>query len=377
MIRLSTTLLVLAFFLSGVSALIYEILWQRQMILSFGASAPAITAILTAIFLGIALGSRAVARLNQPGVNPLWLYAAVEACIGIWGFSVPWLLDVADGIYIDLNHALGPESFWIRPLRFGLAIAVVLPATLCMGATVPVMVRLAAAVSHGIRTTGVAWAYGVNILGAVIGCLLAGFWLIRTIGLFHTREVAVAVNGVVVLISLLLIGLKTNLEVAGGEVETASAQPAATKPAKTVAAQPHPSDLRVPPDMARFGVLYFLAGFVALALEVIWLRFLGIINTNSNTTFSLALAVYLAGMGIGSLLVYPLLRRWLEPRSVFALGSLGTAVTALGTFPMIYKAPNLTQAWILSAASAGTLTLSTIIRTEMLLSLGLMLLPTI
>jgi spermidine synthase len=367
MTRTYPSLLVVAFFLSGASALIYEILWQRQMMLSFGASAPAVTAILTAIFLGIALGSRAAPRLNRISGNPLVLYALVEASIGIWGFSVPWLLHAADVIYININHALGPADFWIKPLRFVLAIGVVLPATLCMGATVPLMVRLAGEISRGERSTGVAWAYGVNILGAVIGCLLAGFLFIRTIGLYHTREAAVAINALVMLLALSLVRLRP--QIAGVRAETGTrAEPAGKAKVR---------EAELPADLTRYAVLYFLAGFVALALEVIWLRFLGIINTNSNTTFSLALAVYLTGMGIGSLLVYPLLRRKLAPRSVFALGNLATAVGALLTFPMLYMAPGLTHDWILQQVSAGTLTLAAIIKTETVLSLGLMLLPTI
>ncbi len=367
MTRTYPSLLVVAFFLSGASALIYEILWQRQMMLSFGASAPAVTAILTAIFLGIALGSRAATWLNRISGNPLLLYALVEASIGTWGFSVPWLLHAADALYIGLNHALGPTDFWIKPLRFVLVIGVVLPATLCMGATVPLMVRLAGEISRGERSTGVAWAYGVNILGAVSGCLVAGFLFIRTIGLYHTREAAVALNGLVMLLALSLIRVRPRQ--AGVRMESA------TRTAPVAKAGIRGAEL--PADLTRFAILYFLAGFVALALEVIWLRFLGIINTNSNTTFSLALAVYLTGMGIGSLLVYPLLRRKLAPRSVFALGNLATAAGALLTFPMIYRAPGLTHSWILKEVSAGTLTLAAIIKTETVLSLGLMLLPTI
>jgi spermidine synthase len=357
--------LILAFFLSGASGLIYEILWQRQMMLAFGASAPAVTAILTAIFLGIALGSRAISLLNRLTDNPLVLYAGIEVSIGIWGYSVPWLMRAADVLYVQANQVVGPEHALIDPLRFVLAIAVVLPATLCMGATIPVMVRLAGEVSPHDRSTGADWAYGLNILGAVSGCLLAGFVLIRTLGLYRSREVAAALNLLVMLLAILLMrprGRHFAARLPGG---------------KSPPVQPLSGAPPLPADLPRFAILYFLAGFVALALEVVWLRFLGIINTNSNTTFTIALAVYLTGMGFGSLLVYPLLRRRLPPRAIFALANLGTAVTSLLCFPVIYRAPDLTRAWILQRAAAGTLGLGHIIMTEATLGLGLMLLPTI
>ena len=83
--RTALLLCALAFFLSGASALTYEILWQRQMFLVFGASAPATTAILTAIFLGIAFGSQLAVPLMRRFPNPLMLYAALEVVMGVWG----------------------------------------------------------------------------------------------------------------------------------------------------------------------------------------------------------------------------------------------------------------------------------------------------
>lgn len=350
MFRLVLLLCAIAFWLSGASALTYEILWQREMFLVFGASAPATTAILTAIFLGIAFGSQFAIPVMRRFRNPLLLYAGLEALLGLWGVLVPSILQLADHLYVASVAAIGEGHPLQFPLRFVLAIIPLLPATLAMGATIPVMIRCISRVT----ASAAAWAYGINILGAVAGCLLTGFLWIRLLGMLDTRLVAAAMNAAAVLVVLGLNRLH----------RTSWDDP----PVKTEAAGQGPRGL---------AAAYFVTGFVALGLEVVWLRFLGIVNTNSSATFTLTLAIYLLGMGSGSLFLYPALKRWLKPGSIFSLANGGTALASLLTFGVLYDAARINQEQIVDASAHDTLTLAGIYQTEARIIASLMLLPTL
>ncbi len=356
------TLATLAIFASGTAALTYEILWQRQLFLMLGASAPATTAILTAIFLGIAFGSLLAVPLLRRSRNTLTLFAMLEAVIGIWGLTVPWMLTLAEQMYHAAALSLGEEHSLLKFVRFALAVIPLLPATLCMGATIPVMVS---AVS-GEQKSGVAWAYGINILGAVAGALATGLLWIRWLGMSNTRFVAVGCN--VAAIAALL---------AWNRIQQRAASASADEDKSNAILSDRTESNSTGQQTSRLGVMYFAAGFVALGLEVVWLRFLGIVNTNSTVTFSLTLAVYLFGMGCGSLLLFPVLRRFLSGLTVFSFANGATALASLATFGIIYAAPAINYEGVTIPAAAGTLSLRNIYMTEAKLICALMMLPTV
>ena len=340
----------LVVFLSGASALTYEIVWQREMFHIFGASAPATAAILTSIFLGIAFGSRLSRRIPERAQCPILVLAALEGMIGVWGLLVPSVMELAEASYVATAHALGEESAFLTIARFGFAIVTLLPSTLCMGATIPVMVR---AIGGG-KSSSVGWIYGLNILGAVVGALATGLIWIRAFGQAETALVAVALNVVVVVLLLLL----SRSAVAADVKEAASEN----EPVRTY---PYLSSM------------YFAAGFVALGLEIVWLRFLGIVNSNSTVTFSLTLAFYLGGMGAGSLFLYRILKRYLAPYTIFTVANGGVAVASLATYPVIFAAPYFNRDGIMMPSAAGTLTLGDLYQTEALIIFLLLFVPAV
>jgi len=258
----------LVVFLSGASALTYEIVWQREMFHIFGASAPATAAILTAIFLGIAFGSWMSSLFVDRVKRSVLLLAALEGMIAAWGLLVPSAMSVSETCYVLSAHAFGEASALLTFVRFTFAIVTLLPSTLCMGASIPVMVR---ALGDG-QTSSVAWIYGLNILGAVVGALATGLIFIRTFGQAESAFVAVGLNLAVVVLLLILAprAEETRIDEPASEDETVSSYP-------------------------WLSTMYFAAGFVALGIEIVWLRFLGIVNSNSTVTFSLTLAFYLGG----------------------------------------------------------------------------------
>ena len=339
----------LAIFLSGASTLTYEILWQRQLFLVLGASAPATTAILTAIFVGIAFGSLLGTTLLERLANPVQAYALLEISIGLWGLIVPSVFRVIDQVYVYTATLFPEGTSQLNLVRFLLAITPLLPATLAMGATIPVMMKV---VQQTFKRS-VSFAYGVNILGAVAGCLATGFVSLEALGISATRFTGVGMN---FLSALILI----------------------TRASQWVS-QPSPVDSHERFFRARSWVIpmYFLAGFIALGLEVVWLRFLGIVNSNSTVTFTLTLAIYLLGMGLGSLLLYPVLRRFLTPHALFVIANAGTALLALLTFRTVYAAVGINQAHIIEPGIEGTLTLTDVYLTETLIISCLVFLPTL
>ena len=342
-------------FLSGASTLTYEIVWQREMFHIFGASAPATTAILSAIFLGIAFGSLMCRGIVGRVRRPYLLLAALEGVIGLWGIVIPTVMSIAEGLYIDMAHRLGEGSTLLSGARFVLAIIPLLPSTLCMGATIPAMVR---AVGDG-KSASVAWIYGLNILGAVAGALTTGLLWIRILGQSESAWVAIALNAVVVILALLLARTAKTVSAEQSEPEAAFA---CDEP------------LRSYPFLKS---MYFAAGFVALGLEVVWLRYLGIVNSNSSVTFSFTLAFYLFGMGTGSLLVYRPLRRYLKPYTIFAVANGGVAVLSLATYPVILSASSFNRTGIEIPAAEGTLTLGGLYQTEASIIFMLLFLPAV
>lgn len=322
------------------------------MFLVFGASAPATTAVLTAIFLGIAFGSLLAMPILNRFQRPLIAFSLMETTIGIWGFCIPFLLPWTNRLYIFAAHELGEANSLLSGVRFMLAIGLMLPATLCMGATIPVMVAGLSDREKGRVST----VYGVNTLGAVVGASMTGLFLIRILGMSQTRFVATGFN-----IAAALLG-------ASAASRSNAAQN--TQAEQAIDSLPSAGDSR-----RLLGAMYFTAGYVALGLEVVWLRFLGIVNTNSTVTFSLTLSVYLLAMGLGSLVLFPALRRFMRPTTIFSSGNLAVALASLVTFPVIYSAPTINYWRIAEPAANSTLTLTDIYSTEAIIIGVLMFFP--
>lgn len=123
------------FFLSGFVGLVYETLWQKQMIMLLGASAPAIVAILAAFFTGIAFGGRIGDHLlSRYRIPELRLYAFAELAIAINGLAMPLIQGMLHTAYLSVAHASGATSTIAYSFRFLATMLSVLPATLAMGA---------------------------------------------------------------------------------------------------------------------------------------------------------------------------------------------------------------------------------------------------
>jgi spermidine synthase len=194
------------FFISGAIALIYEVVWFRQLHLVLGVSVFAVGAVVTAFMLGLALGSywiagRDLGRLDRG--RPLRMYAALEAGIGVWGLLFPAILAGLELIYIQVFSALSGHAVPLTLVRFILASAILLPPTFLMGATLPALTR-AVALSASRPVFGAAWLYALNTAGAVGGTVFAGFFSLERFGIAGTLRIAMVLNFLIAAIAWLV-----------------------------------------------------------------------------------------------------------------------------------------------------------------------------
>ena len=303
---------VLLFFGSGAAALIYEVVWLQLLELSVGSSAVSVGVLLGTFMGGMCLGSLLLPRFVSARRHPLRVYAALELAIGLLGLVLLFAMPLVGRVYTAWGGD-GIGGFLLRGLVAALCL---LPPTVAMGATLPAVARWVEATPRGVAWLGV--FYAGNIAGAVFGCLLAGFYLLRVHDMATATYVAAAINIEVAALAFLLASAT------GG---SAVAQESA------------------PPEAGRAlgigtGLVYVavgLSGFCALAAEVVWTRLLALLLGPTVYTFAIILAVYLLGLGIGSVLGAVAARSVADPRA--ALGWCQLAVVGC----VAWSAAMLTQ----------------------------------
>jgi len=266
-------LLLILFAGTGCAGLIYEIVWFQLLQLVIGSTAISLGVVLTAFMGGLAIGSIALPRLRFTRTNPLRTYAVVELGVALCGVIA------LSAIPIIGRLDIGGQSLPGMLTRGLIACICLLPPTVLMGASLPLVVRW-------IRSTPgeTAWwaiLYGVNTAGAVLGCLLAGFYLLRIYDMATATYVAAVINVFVAAVSFAL----------ASRMPTGSpADPLESCPQSTT------------PGEARWNVYIVIAlsGACAIGAEVIWTRLMAMMLGSTVYVFSIILAVFLVGLALGS-----------------------------------------------------------------------------
>ena len=287
--------LLVLFFFSGVSSLVYQVVWARMLTVVFGTTLLATSTVLSAFMAGLALGSYVLGRYIDRCKHPLRIFAALEVGIGLFALFFP-------SISANLGNAYGAlvglqGNFYLFSLaRFGLCFALLLIPTALMGGTLPVMAKFA------VRRLGrlggrVGQLYAVNTLGAVVGVLAATFGLMEGLGLQGTTQ-AIAVVNFLVAGAAWLWGRQRAVDV---DEEAATKETAHS-------------------DFILWGVLagFAISGFAALGYEVAWMRLLMVsFSFNSHYEFSIVLVAFLSGLSLGGWLGSRLLTRRTDLLSIF------------------------------------------------------------
>jgi spermidine synthase len=271
-------LLVLLFIGSGCAALIYEIVWFQLLSLIIGSSAISMGVLLGTFMGGMCVGSLFLAKFISRKQHPLRVYAMLEGAIAVFGLLVLWGLPYAGGLYFAIA-VHGMSGLFLRGLFCALCL---LPPTLLMGATLPAIARWVENTPQGVAWLG--FFYGGNIAGAVFGCLLAGFYLLRVHDMAYATYVAVAIDVGVALASLALARFTHHDAV---EDVLVTDEHTLKRPL-------------IPPGTWPVYLTIGLSGSTALAAEAVWTRLLSLLLGATTYTFSLILAAFLIGLGIGS-----------------------------------------------------------------------------
>ncbi len=280
--------MLLLFAASGCAALIYQVVWLERLSLAIGSSAMSLGVVLATFMGGLCMGGLLASRL-EPGRSPLRRYALIELAIGVLGVVTLATIPLLGGAYAALA---GGGAFSLG-LRLVVAALALLPATLLMGATLPVA---AAWIGNAVRSGAwLGWLYAANTIGGVLGAVVAGFYLLRLYDAHVATYVAVALN----------------LGVAAAASTLARRHTVVRAPAADAPRTPRARGVRA------IYLATALSGMTALAAEVLWTRHLSLLLGGTVYTFALILAVFLFGLGLGSAAGAALGAR-IEPRAALA-----------------------------------------------------------
>jgi spermidine synthase len=316
------------FILSGAAGLVYEIVWSRQLVLVFGNTTQAVSAILTGFFGGMAIGAVVGGRMADRVRSPLRMYGLIELVLVVVVLVTPitfrLIHEVYRGVYPELEG-----TPWLVVARLALAVLALAPATILMGATFPALARYLTGSTELRRAFG--RLYAANTIGAIVGTLAAGLVLIELLGLSGALAVGAGCS--------LIAGLAA-LWLARGDATAAPARGAAT------AAPVEPSTPRVAPpgpaarsDVRLALVIAFLSGLTSLGYQVTWTRLLASGTGNTTYVFTVILAVFLTGIALGALVYNLVVSRIREPIRLLAVAQALVAILAVAGIVYVLGQP--------------------------------------
>jgi spermidine synthase len=311
--------LFLLFFVSGAAALVYEVVWARSLGLVFGASHLAVTTVLAVYMGGQAIGSWVFGGRADRTDRPLRFYGLLEVGIGISGLAFLGLMRIYPVLYAPLARVAEESRLYLTVVRTTLAVMAMIVPTSLMGGTLPTLSRFVAGRAGG-PARQVSFLYASNTLGAVVGALVTGFFLLRTLGVTATTLLASCLSMVVGAASILL-------QRRAGTSQRTPAQLTARKGPKS---QRPVGDLSLRLTILGVG----LSGFCALGYEVLWTRMLTFVVGTSVYSFTIMLGAFLAGLALGSHVFGVLSRRGWDGRRrtvvrLFAATQVAVGLSAL------------------------------------------------
>ncbi len=316
----------LCFFLSGATGLIYQVLWTRRLTLTFGHTVLAVSSVLTAFMGGLALGSILLGRWSDrkgPDYEPwrwLNLYARLEGFIGVWALISLLLLRLAEGVYLRASES-GVEGLALYLTCFLASAIVIVPPTIAMGATVPLLARLLVQTKADVGPI-LARLYGLNTMGALGGAALGGFFLLPTLGLKGSMYFAAILN---LLVAGGAFGLAT---ISSRSLNALKESDAPRRNRKNSTNQRKVEKPNLAPEPVGLVIVTFgLAGFASMVYQVAWNRALSLSIGSSVYAFSAILVAFLLGIALGSLMYQRAMRKR-EPR----LSHLGWLYLIIGLF---------------------------------------------
>ena len=355
-------------FISGAASLVYELIWIRQLSLVFGGTLYAISAVLCAFMTGLALGAWGIGLLlshrnkQKKTVNLVLLYGLIEGLIGLYGLFFPYGLELISGFYAPIVNGTIELGFLLHWIEFFLSTALMLPATICMGATLPLIGSWSIGKNSERIISDISILYSLNTFGAVAGCLYTQTIALKYFGVSATNLTAIGMN---FLVFLLCTPLRSYFI-----KNSSSKTPAIKYKINRVSSSA--------PDRKFSLLLIFIfaySGMAALASEILWTRVLVFPMGTTLNSFALILATFLFGIALGSIMADKLLGNSNHILK-FLLIQLSIAISCIAILPLFENIHEWTSKADQLFYDLDNIALKTIgIRS--LFAFGLMFLPTL
>jgi spermidine synthase/MFS family permease len=306
------------FFLSGIAGLIYEVLWEKYLGLFVGSTGLAQIIVLSTYMSGLALGGWFWGRFADRKFHPLLLYVLLELAIGVYALFFNQVFGLGRSFFLKIGSQveIGSASFQI--LKLLSCILLILLPTFLMGGTLPVMGKYLIRSLSGVGRR-ISLLYFLNSIGAVIGCLMAGFVLIRVLGLQSSMILGAILNFVVALAAYAIF-------------KTASEPPLPEKEEQAATSSSTPALMKI------VLVCVALSGAVSMMYEIAWIRMLTLVLGSSTFSFTLMLATFIFGLSLGGLLL-SFRKKQSGYATIFGLAEIGVGLTVLLSLPIYVKLP--------------------------------------
>lgn len=271
-------ILALIFLCSGFAALSYQTYFAKKLALVFGSHSSAAYTVLAIYMTGMALGSACGAALAHRVRRPLYWYGAAEGVIAAYCWITPDIFGLAHAAYVALAHGVRPDAGQLVLYQVMLGAAVLALPTLLMGVTLPLLVKATAGVQECF--SALSSLYSANTLGAALGALCTGYWLIPAAGMRGTLAISCLID---LAVALVAVWLALRL---GGHLHDGIG-----------ASDGVPSGSARQCNIALFAL--FTTGMITMMLEVSAMHLLAVVIGNSVYAFALMVACFLLGLGMG------------------------------------------------------------------------------
>ncbi|MCB9799749.1 MAG: fused MFS/spermidine synthase [Candidatus Omnitrophica bacterium] len=314
--------ILICFFLSGACGLVYEVAWLRVMGLVFGNTTFATSTVLASYMAGLGLGAYFFGRwIDRTSEHPVKAYALLELGVAGYAFLTPLIWKLMQMVYVGFYRTVEPGFMAFSLFRFAIAFLVLIFPTFLMGGTLPVIAKFFVRQKKDTaRYVGI--LYAVNTLGAVLGVLLCGFYLLYAAGVWQTVILTGCFN-VLIFYACYSFASDQKITAEGASLN----EPAVPHQDEAHPASEAPSQGRMLSILMLF--LFAVSGALSMVYEVAWTRILAIPLGSSVYAFSVMLATFLLGIAWGSYLFSWISRKIRVDLHTFALLQMLTAVFVL------------------------------------------------
>ncbi|TQF14438.1 spermidine synthase [Myxococcus llanfairpwllgwyngyllgogerychwyrndrobwllllantysiliogogogochensis] len=309
-------------FLSGGTALVYELVWSKYLGNVLGNSGQAHAVVLATFMGGLALGASVFGRTADRVKSPLALYGVLELGVALYALAFPYVLDALGALWLAVAPGV-PEGWRVGPRLLVAAVSLVVP-TLLMGGTLPALVRHFADSLSGVQRE-LARLYAVNSLGAALGVFIAGTKLVPVLGLSASAKLAAGLNLLLAVAALLL----------------ARRHPPALAPGQAAPVSESTANLAYPRVAVRAALVgVALSGFTSMLYQVTWIRLLSIVLGASTYAFTLILTAFILGIGLGSFWLMTRAQKS-DPLKLYGQMQVALVASLCVALPLYVRLPHL------------------------------------